>query len=336
MIIPPAVERKHAFINTYVEQTGARVRDIVSKFCEENGYAFLGRVKGVASLAEKLEGGRYKQWSEVDDLYACAIIVPTLSDEPSVVSFLSDRFTERSLKARASSKKDPDVFRFDSTRFIGSLKDDVLREGALTSVQFEVQIRSAFEHAWSVSTHALAYKGKNVGWRHKRLAAQLRASVEQLDQVVLGFQEWAGLIQEQSWHYVDDQRVLVDQFAEWVAAGKIPMEVAPDSWVRFGENLYSFLSASMKFDRVSGHEKNVEMALLSIGNEIEKLGVKHFPRSISLLQFCIGVLCKCGLVIETKEKYCALVTDELRSLYPEVLKAKMNAFDFQFEKIESG
>ncbi|MCC8363270.1 hypothetical protein LK996_09305 [Lysobacter sp. A6] len=331
MIIPPAVERKHAFVQAYVEQVGARVRDIVSNFCEDSGYAFLGRVKGVASLAEKLEGGRYKQWSDVDDLYACAVIIPTLSDEPSVLAFLRDRFTEQATRARATSKKDPDVFRFDSTRFVGSLRDDVGISGPLTSVQFEVQIRSAFEHAWSVSTHALAYKGGNVGWRHKRLAAQLRASIEQLDQVVLGFQEWTGLIQEQRWHYVDDQRALVEGFESWVADGSIPQEIAPESWVRFGENLYSLISATMKSDREHGHVKNVEHLLAAIAKELEDFSGNKFPRSISLLQFCIGVMFKAGLATETRAKYCALVTDELRSLYPDVSKAKFSVFDFEFE-----
>ena len=333
MIVPAAIERKHSYVLTYVERVGVRVRDIVSRFCEENGYAFIGRVKGVASLAEKLEGGRYSNWSQIDDLYACAVIVPTLSEESSVVEFLRDRFDERTLRSRGKSKKDPDVFRFDSTRFIGSLKASMAGDGPLAEIQFEVQVRSAFEHAWSVSTHALAYKGGNVGWRHRRLAAQLRASVEQLDQVVLGFQEWVGLIQEQSWSYVDDQRVLVSRFNDWVADGLIPSGVAPDSWVRFGENLYSFLSATMKWDRDSGHARNVDQVLDALEVELRSLGSAKFPRSISLLQFCIGVMCKAGLAVDTKGKFSVLITDELRSLYPDVLKAKLDAFDFEFGEV---
>lgn len=331
MIIPPDLERKHSLVEVHVKAVASRVQDLVSGFCSKQGFAFLGRVKDASSLSEKLEGGRYSKWSDVDDLYACAVIIPTLSEEGRVLEFLSEQFNEEVLRARGTSRKDPEVFRFDATRFIGSLRNEAELYGPLASIQFEVQIRTAFEHAWSVSTHALAYKGGNVGWRYKRLASQLRASIEQLDQFVLGFQEWSGLIQEQAWNTVDDQRDIVEKFTSWVASGDIPAEMAPQSWVRFSENLYSFIGAVMRRDRVLGHSANVKSALLAIERELESEGGSRLPRSISLLQFCIGVMCKGGIVNVSDRKYFALITDELRTLYPAVSSVALSEFNFEFE-----
>jgi len=162
------------------------------------------------------------------------------------------------------------------------------------------------------------------------LAAQLRASVEQLDQVVLGFQEWAGLISEQRWHYVDEQRSIVERFTSWVSDGRVPVVVAPDSWVRFGENFHTLLVSTMKPDRENGHSHNVDIALAAVEAEVEEFQGDRFPRSISLLQFCIGALCKAGVITGARERYSVLLTDELRSLYPEVDRVNFRVFDFQF------
>ena|ERR1700730_3627442 len=61
---------------------------------------------------------------------------------------------------------------------------------------FEVQIKSAFDHAWSTATHDLTYKSNQIDWRRLRLSAQIKAIVEQLDVAILGFEQMAPLIAE--------------------------------------------------------------------------------------------------------------------------------------------
>ena len=74
---------------------------------------------------------------------------------------------------RGKTIKDPRVFRFDATRFVGRVGQQagVSSDSLLSLVCFEVQIRAAFEHAWSVTTHKLSYKGPGIDWRRERLTA---------------------------------------------------------------------------------------------------------------------------------------------------------------------
>lgn len=328
MIVPAAVSAKHGFVLPYVEEVGKRVRDIITGYCEAKGFPFLGRAKTLNSLAEKLESGRYEHWSQLDDLYACAIIVPTLSHESDVLEFLRSKFIEVECRLRASSMKDPEVFRFDSTRFIGALHEEHDMSANISNIRFEVQIRTAFEHAWSVTTHALSYKGANVSWKLKRVAAQLRAAVEQLDQVVLGYQEWAEIIRDQRWPIVDEQVKIAEQFGAWVEEGLIPPEVQPESWVRFSENFRALVVASMRSDRSVGQSKNIDSALDAIGGSLHDRG-RAYPMSLSLYQYSLGVLCERGLITSVGERHSPILTNEVETFFPATRGLKCKPFDFE-------
>ncbi|MDR7068606.1 hypothetical protein J2X02_001423 [Pseudoxanthomonas japonensis] len=224
--------------------------------------------------------------------------------------------------------KDPEVFRFDSTRFIGALREENEMPSSISGIRFDVQIRTAFEHAWSVTTHALSYKGGNVGWKHRRVAAQLRAAVEQLDQVVLGYQEWADIIREQSWPIVDEQLRISERFRSWVATGLIPSEVQPESWVRFSENFRALVAASMQRDQEVGHSKNVDIALEAVGRCLEGSD-RGYPMSLSLYQYSLGALCESRVVASVNRRYSPMVTSEMETLFPTIRALKCKPFDFE-------
>lgn len=318
MIVPPSIQHKHDLVRPYVEQVATRVRDMVTALCESGGYAYLGRTKDAESLAEKIETGRFKSWSDLDDLFACSIVVPTLGDEAVVVEQLQALFLEVECKRRGTSQKDPSVFRFDATRFIGKLRPESIPNAApdLLAICFEVQVRSAFEHAWSVTTHALAYKSAQVDWRHLRLAAQLKATVEQLDQAVLGFEQTASFIAEQAWPAVQARQRIWEFFSGLVQEGYLPTEVIPRSWGRFSENLFSLIASSTD-KRGSRPIEHVERALEMIGAEVRATTSQTFPRSVSLLQFCTGALARRGLFEAAPHRFVPLITTELLSLFPE-------------------
>lgn len=331
MIIPASVQRKHDLVRPYLDSVSARVRDIVRGYCDSQGYAYLGRVKETQSLAEKIETGRYSSWGELDDLFACAIIVPAISDEIEVLKVLRSSFLEVECRLRGGARKDPAVFRFDATRFIGVLDPSVLPCAGedILGVKFEIQIRTAFEHAWSVTTHAVAYKSERVDWRYMRLAAQLKATVEQLDQLVLGFEQSVVFISEQGWPKVDVLKQIHFAFEKSLAAGLLPSEVVPSSWSRFCENLYSFLRSVCPKGGDDQFGAFVGRSIKSIELEVIKCGGGRFPRSISLLQFCQGVLAREGIVSRVPNKYVPLVTEELLDMYPEACVLG-KGFNFEF------
>jgi ppGpp synthetase/RelA/SpoT-type nucleotidyltranferase len=319
MIIPAAIRQRFTNLEPELNVVAGRVRETVFSFCESEGFAYSGRAKTLESLAEKIESGRYAKWSELDDLFGCVVIVPTLAQEADVLTFLRTAFLEAVTKERGSSRKPPDSFRFDATRFIGRLRP--IREGESElprfNLCFEVQVRSAFEHAWSVTTHALSYKSGTIDWKTQRLAAQLKAAVEQLDSLVLAFAESSKTIIAHDWPEVSVKRIIAERFTDLVNLKKIPEELAPKDWSRFADNLFALIRSS-KSQKGRRAEDIVIDALDLLAQEIELGDSRMVPHSVSLLQFSLGVLAKRRIIEPPFFRFCPLITDDLLSLYPEV------------------
>jgi hypothetical protein len=228
MIIPSSLQQRFNNISTYLKYVSDIVDGTVSNFCNKSEFAYIYRLKTLDSLAEKIETGRFERWSDLDDLFACTIIIPNLSYEGIVIEFLRTTFCEVNLKRRGTTLKAPDVFRFDSTRFIGKL---IPKEGdennQIFNIKFEVQIRTAFEHAWIVTTHPLTYKNKKIDWKRYRLAAQLKAVVEQMDMLVMGFDQAAEFISENAWPKVEAKQTIIEQIKHAFLKRQLTKELEP-------------------------------------------------------------------------------------------------------------
>ncbi len=199
MLYPSVLKRKYDEYKPLVEKVAKKVKQTLSKFCEDRPkYAFISRIKTIESLAEKIETGRFAKWSDLDDLFACTVIIPTLSHEKVVKEFCQKAFKITRIVKRGQNQKSPDIFRFDSTRIYAQLRnnEDIVPDNELSiyKIIFEIQIQSAFEHAWLVSTHDIVYKSSDIDWRKLRLAAQIKATFEQLDMLILAFEQNFGVI----------------------------------------------------------------------------------------------------------------------------------------------
>jgi hypothetical protein len=74
----------------------------------------------------------------------------------------------------------PESFEFDDLRLYllrnpGNVLPPVVD---IDGVIFELQIKTFLQHAWSIATHDLVYKSDSVSWAKKRIAAQVRAVLE--------------------------------------------------------------------------------------------------------------------------------------------------------------
>jgi hypothetical protein len=257
---------------------------------------------------------------------ACAIVVPKIADEEEVLQFLKKAFNEVRTLRRGSAKKAPDVFRFECTRFIGKLNRpaDIPPTEPAYDVMFEIQVRTAFEHAWSVTTHGLTYKNEQVSWERLRLAAQLKAAVEQLDMLVAAFEDNAKFIPPSSWPDIDARENAASYFQTLFHGGKLPPELRPKDWTRFAENLASLLRSSESLRRDSAIQKVEKVTeavsqFLATGAEV--------PLSLSLLQFVFAVLVQKGVISAPLRDYVPLITEEMELLFPEV-KSIASRFDF--------
>lgn len=313
MIYPSVLERRYQEYQPFLEEVARRVKSTMLNFCENHSYAFISRVKTVESLAEKIETGRFEAWSELNDLFACTVIIPTLSYEQEVIDFCRTTFAEVNITKRGQNKKAPDVFRFDSTRICAKLKrpDDIFADGIINifDIKFEIQIRSAFEHAWSVSTHALTYKSSEVDWKRLRLAAQIKATVEQLDTLILGFEQLSASVSESPWTEIKDKCRFAKVINSFFTQGKIPVELTPKDMSRFCDNLYNF-------SKSSNTEVNIQSVIKCLEREINSMSLDQIPRSISLFQYFLAILISQQLVTLPLKKYTCHVTSELITLYP--------------------
>jgi ppGpp synthetase/RelA/SpoT-type nucleotidyltranferase len=328
MTVPSEIANAFNLAEKYVAYVGKKVRETVLVYCEQHGFAFSGRYKTVESVSEKIETGRFKSWDELDDLFACTIVIPSLRQEEDVLEYLRSQFREIRTSLRGKARKHPNEFRFDATRFVGVLRAppiEPIQTRPVGRVKFEVQIRSAFEHAWCVSTHDLTYKGEGVEWRHLRLAAQLKAATEQMDSMILGFQATADVIQDQYWPEVQASNVIRSFFMKSVKTDLIPSEVVPSNLQRFSENVVSLLIAASSKEKI---KEVAQEATLHLHQEISSLTIGAFPRSISLFQFVFGVLVKKNLIQSLPQHFTPLVTSELEILYPQV-KIFSNKFRFK-------
>jgi ppGpp synthetase/RelA/SpoT-type nucleotidyltranferase len=331
MIIAREIQQRFNDVAQSVGFVSEQVRTSVRSFCADNGFVFDDRQKSLDSLAEKIETGRLRSWSEIEDLYACTIAVPLPSDEAIAVTFLQATFAEVRIKRRLAAKKAPDVFRFDSTRFIGRLRlpDGDARCPATTNVLFEAQVKTLFEMAWSRTTHALVYKSSTIDWRSLRLVATLKASVEQMDLLLSGFEQTATLVEEAPWVEIDRKKELQVFFREIANAGLLPSEVWPKDMSRFISNCYELLSLLETSERRRRGDRRYNIfteAFRKLDGFVAQNSNDRFPRSASLFQVVLAILLTDYRLPEDSERWFP-ITSEMEILFP-ALRGVQQRFGF--------
>lgn len=322
MIVPSQIERQFREVESGLAFVVDKVSPAIRAFCSAKGFVFDERKKTLDSLAEKIETGRFRSWSDVDDLYACTIAVPLPSDEPVALSFLKETFVEVATKRRLSAKKAPDVFRFDSTRFIGRLRlpEGEAQKSIVASISFETQVKTMFEMAWSKTTHALAYKSSVVDWRSLRLAATLKATVEQMDLLLTDFAHATNVMEEAPWLEIQRKKALCTFFIQVRDDALLPSEVWPKDVSRFVSNCHDAINIVERSEQRRRRVRNVDiqaeflerLRAFVVANAGEK-----FPRSVSLFQIVLGVLLSNYTWPEETERWFP-ITPELESLFPKL------------------
>jgi ppGpp synthetase/RelA/SpoT-type nucleotidyltranferase len=313
MIYPSILDRKYNQYQPFVKEVAKQVKDTLLNFCDSKGYAFTSRIKSIESLAEKIETGRFAKWSELDDLFACTVIIPTLSHEQEVANFCQNTFEIIRTIKRGQNKKPPDIFRFDSTRLYAQLKkNNAINQSdqlSIYKIKFEIQIKSAFEHAWSVSTHDLVYKNSEIDWRKLRLAAQIKATVEQLDMLILAFEQTSEFIETNDYTEIKIKQNIATEINQLFQTGKLPDELKPKDMSRFCNNLYCLLLNLVE-------EKNIKKIIKQITTKIQSTRKNQIPFSISLFQYFIAILVSDEIIDASTSKYYWHITREAIDLYP--------------------
>lgn len=314
MAVPASIEQAYRQVEPALLAVSRYVGDTLQLWCAERDYLYRHRVKNIHSLAEKLETGRYERWSEIDDLFACTIVIPTVRHEESVLAFLHGAFERVELRRRNSTVKAPEVFRFDSTRFIGR----VSAAAAATlppeagTIQFEVQVPTMFEHAWSIVTHDIAYKADDADWRRDRLAAQLKAAVEQIEMIIVGFDTNLDFVSQSNYPEVDAKQDVVATFKGLHEAGSISSELLPPSWRRFADNLYAFVRSYSNRHQAPGR---VRQLCESVDEHVRSNDPFSDVHSGSLFQAVLGLVAAGVVPNASLSSHVVVDSPELRDIH---------------------
>lgn len=313
MAVPQAVRERYDQDAPAMDAVLAYVRASLAGFCRARRYGHEWRTKGIDSLSEKLETGRYNSWEDLDDLVAFTVVVPTASHEPDVLEFLGSVFDLVLVRGRDQVPKPPDVFRFDATRCycrIRRVEPEPDLEPRAFELKFEVQIKTAFEHAWSVVTHDLVYKADDVSWAKRRLAAQLKAMVEQMDALVDNFERVAGDVPGTSDLETEALAEALKVLAALRAEGLVDESLAPTSWSRLVENLLSFASSLVRSRGRRAADKLLE--IVQGFDEQVRTGAFQPAMTGSLFQAIVAQQSKSG---EDLSRFALVASTELVDLY---------------------
>lgn len=148
----------------------------------EKTWHYDGRIKELESFAQKVETCRFNEEEILHDLFACRVVVDNITEINNIKNILSKHFKIiKSLPPTSSfTHKKPEEFPFDDIRLYCTWNDDIRRpnEELIKDLVFEVQIKTYLQHAWSISTHSMIYKGNDIDWKLNRVAFQIKAMLE--------------------------------------------------------------------------------------------------------------------------------------------------------------
>lgn len=155
--------RKHEIYISFDSVVNEILEDAVN---ERNLFLFgvSHRVKSVESLDGKLgkKKGKYQSLSDITDLVGFRIVTFFSDTVDEITEFLPDLFEidfEKSVDKRRSLMATE--FGYVSVHYICSLKGDIIESHPeFKGIKFEIQLRSALQHAWAEIEHDLGYKSE--------------------------------------------------------------------------------------------------------------------------------------------------------------------------------
>lgn len=174
-------------ISTVYEETyplAVKLQQEVDKIIHSlrvDSWHYYGRIKSKESFAQKLETGRVWDIRELDDFFACTLVVKNKAEIQEAEKRIHAHFHVRKRKPKDDTftHKEPYSFEFDGLRLYVHIKPpEYLPPSPINDFVFEIQIRTFLEHAWAITTHDLIYKSDDISWPKARVAFQLKAMLE--------------------------------------------------------------------------------------------------------------------------------------------------------------
>ena len=168
--------------------------------------------------------------------------VPNLRYVEDAVNLVSACYEVFDKKPGETVKSRPTDFSFNSIRMNCRLKRGII-DNYLDSCVFEVQVKTLLEHACSKATHDFSYKGGTVSWSRERLAAQIKAVLDNADLSILEMESLScsNFLDKRNQSYEKMKSIVLFIRTEWGSASE---KIMPHDLKRLAEVTANLLSAS--------------------------------------------------------------------------------------------
>lgn len=198
-----------------------------------------GRIKSEESIYQKLQTGQYSKLSDLDDLVGLKVVMLRRGQVQQAITIVSNILTVVRSEERMLH---PSQFTYRQPHLIVRLPDEYLaRNPAVRDVRAEVQFTTALQHALDMATHDFDYKGKSFSWGNFRLVAQLRGSLELMDNILDNIESSALLAEQGVQAPLDFQQ---GQAALDVIIDKLASDILPEDLRRMAGTTASWLEAA--------------------------------------------------------------------------------------------
>ncbi len=172
--------------NIYFDQFDkkSRLRGLVDKrikALKKASWHYDSRIKSEESFVLKLETGRIINPEELEDFFACVLVVENIKSVFEAEDLIKSQFdlVERRPPSDKKTHKSSNCFPFDDLRLYVKWRDGPsVRPTGVDGTLFEFQIKTFLQHAWVIATHDLIYKSDTVDWSKERVAFQIKAMLE--------------------------------------------------------------------------------------------------------------------------------------------------------------
>ena len=310
MVAPAHLANDYALLN-------ARLRDVSdflmtrvrSELTDLHPVTVEPRVKGLGSVYQKLQTGKYGSVLDMPDLVGVKVVLLRRSEVETAVDVIQ-RSQLRIVDTNLDRPIDPSSLSYFEPHLVVRLPAEYCeRNPQVEAVQAEIQFTTALQHALDMVTHDFDYKGRSFKWGNFRLVSQLRGTLQLVDNLLDDIEVSATL--ERSSVAVPDEFERGQQAIDWLISRFTDEGTLPTDLRRSAQVLLGFLDAAgmdvSDLAAISGDDAHSDLLTAA---------------SLDPLDAALGVILRTQGIdwLRTYDRYICL-PDELRSLCAEARSA---------------
>lgn len=219
--------------------------DEILKTNKKEVWHYFSRIKSEESYALKIETGRVGDPNNLEDFFACTIVVENSIEIKNAVEMIKRFFIidERRPRTDEYTSKYPESFQYDDLRLYVRLKpkEDLPPENLfnhLSNLKFEIQVKTFLQHAWGIATHDIIYKSGDIDWATQRVAYQIKAMLEHAE---ISIHEIDKIKESDMLAKMNKKIKQLNQIKKFIT-NNWQTDSLPQDLVRLSESVYSLLN----------------------------------------------------------------------------------------------